>query len=106
MTTANEKLCLIGITEYQNNAIVSKELLKQPNGRIVAFAFDEGQELSEHTVPFDAFVTILEGGATITIGGTPFDLSQGEAVLMPANIPHAVKANGRFKMMLCMVRSS
>lgn len=106
MTTANEKLCLIGITEYQNNAIVSKELLKQPNGRIVAFAFDEGQELSEHTAPFDAFVTILEGGATITIGGAPIDLSQGEAVLMPANIPHAVKANGRFKMMLCMVRSS
>lgn len=106
MTTVNEKLNLISITEYQNAAIVSKELLKQPNGRIVVFAFDEGQELSEHTAPFDALVAILEGAATIRIGGTPFDLSQGEAILMPAHIPHAVKANGRFKMMLCMMRGA
>jgi len=86
--------------------IVSKELLKQPNGKIIAFAFDEGQELAEHTASFDAFVLVLEGGATIRIGGHPFELSRGEAILMPANVPHALKANSLFKMMLCMLKAA
>ncbi len=91
--------------DYQKDAIVSKELLKQPNGKIITFAFDEGQELSEHTAPFDAFVTVLEGGVTIRINGDPSELSEGESILMPANVPHALKANGRFKMLLCMIKA-
>ncbi|WOO40658.1 cupin domain-containing protein [Rubellicoccus peritrichatus] len=101
-----EKIKLAESIEYQKDAIVSKELLKQPNGKIITFAFDEGQELSEHTAPFDAFVTVLEGGVTIRIDGDPSELVQGESILMPANIPHALKANGRFKMMLCMVKKA
>ncbi len=102
----SEKLNLSNSIDYQSDAIVSRELLKQPNGKIITFAFDEGQELTEHTAPFDAFVTVLDGSVTIRIDGKPSDLSQGESILMPANIPHALKANGRFKMMLCMIRKN
>lgn len=90
---------------YQEEAIVSREIVKNPNGRIVVFAFDAGEELSEHTAPFEAFVTILDGNATISISGTPYLLGTGDSILMPAHIPHAVKANGRFKMMLNMIRA-
>lgn len=100
-----EKLKLCAIIDYQKGAIVSKEILKQPNGKIITFAFDEGQELSEHTAPFDALVTVLEGGVTIRIDGQTHELTQGEAILMPAKIPHALKANGPFKMLLCMIKA-
>ncbi len=100
-----EKSNLSESIDYQDDAIVSKELLKQPNGKIITFAFAEGQELTEHTAPFDAFVTVLEGKATIRVEGKPSELSQGESILMPAGIPHAVKANGPFKMMLCMIKA-
>ena len=101
-----EKLNLGQSIDYQEDAIVSKELLKQPNGKIITFAFDEGQELSEHTAPFDAFVTVLDGGVTIRIGGKASELTEGESILMPAGVPHALKANGRFKMMLCMIKAA
>lgn len=101
----SEKVKLCASIDYQNGAIVSKELLKQANGKIITFAFDDEQELSEHTAPFDAFVTVLEGSVTIRIDSQPHELTQGEAILMPANIPHALKAtHGPFKMMLCMIR--
>lgn len=100
-----DKINLAGSIEYQQDAIVSKELLNQPNGKVITFAFDKGQELSEHTAPFDAFLTVLEGSVTIRIEGQPSDLTQGESILMPARVPHAVKANSPFKMMLCMIKS-
>lgn len=99
------KLKLSESIQYQQDAIVSKELLKQANGKIILFAFDQGQELSEHTAPFDALVTVIEGGVSIHVGGNPSELTKGESILMPANIPHALKANGRFKMMLCMIKA-
>lgn len=91
--------------EYQVDGIVSKRIIQQEKGNITLFAFDEGQKLSEHTAPFDAVVQVLEGNAEIVIGGNAFQLSQGEAIIMPANISHAVNANQRFKMLLTMIRS-
>jgi quercetin dioxygenase-like cupin family protein len=99
-----EKLTLAETIDYQDGAIVSKEIVNQSGGKIITFAFDAGQELSEHTAPFDAFVTALDGRAVITIEGNPFELKVGESILMPAYIPHALKADERFKMLLCMIK--
>jgi quercetin dioxygenase-like cupin family protein len=93
-----------GLVKYQTDAVVSRTLIKKPTGTVTLFAFDEGQELSEHTAPFDALVHVLDGETEITISGKPLRLSAGQMVIMPANKPHAVKAVGRFKMMLVMVR--
>jgi quercetin dioxygenase-like cupin family protein len=86
------------LVEYQDDAVVSREVLKKPTGSVTVFAFDEGQGLSEHTVPFDALVFVLEGEAEITIAGKPHCLNVGEMILMPAREPHALKALRRFKM--------
>ena len=93
------------LAEYQNGAVVSREVLKRPTGSVTVFAFDEGQGLSEHTAPFDALVFVLEGEAEITISGKPHRLKGGEGILMPAREPHALKALRRFKMILTMIRS-
>jgi quercetin dioxygenase-like cupin family protein len=90
---------------YQAGSVVSRVLIKQKGGSVTLFAFDGGQELSEHTAPFDALVSVLEGEVEVTISGTPLRLGTGEMVILPANQPHAVKAITRFKMMLTMIRS-
>ena len=95
----------LGLTGYQEGAVVSRALLKRGGGTITLFAFDEGQSLSEHTAPFDAVAHVLEGEADITIAGTALTVPAGEMVLMPANQPHAVTARTRFKMLLTMIRS-
>jgi quercetin dioxygenase-like cupin family protein len=95
-----------GLVNYQAGSIVSREILKQPTGRVSLFAFDAGEGLSEHTSPFDALVHVLEGQAEITISGKPHPVSAGQLILMPANQPHALKAVQRFKMMLIMIRGS
>jgi len=94
-----------GLVDYQADAIVSRVLVKQPTGSVTVFAFAEGQSLSEHTVPHDALVHVLDGAAEITIGGTLHHVPAGEAILMPANTPHAVNAAKRFKMLLTMLRA-
>ncbi|MBE0639355.1 MAG: cupin domain-containing protein [Bacteroidales bacterium] len=91
--------------EYASGAIVSKTIIKKSSGNITLFAFDESQELSEHTAPFDAVVYVMDGKAEIAIDKKPFILNQGETIIMPANIPHAVKAVEKFKMMLVMIKS-
>ncbi len=96
----------VGLTAYQDGAVVSRTLLKRAGGTITLFAFDEGQSLSEHTAPFDAVAHVLEGEVDITIAGISHTVSAGEMVLMPANQPHAVSARTRFKMLLTMIRSS
>ena len=96
---------LAGLVEYQDGAVVSRTLLKKQTGSVTLFAFDRGQELSEHTVPHDALVCLLDGEAEITIAAVLHHLKTGDTVLMPGNQPHAVKATGRFKMMLTMIRS-
>src|SRR3954447_1059829 len=93
------------LAAYQAGAIVSRTLLKRPGGTITLFAFDGGQALSEHTAPFDALVQVLDGEAEVTIAGTPLRIATGQAVLLPANQPHAVAAPVRFKMLLTMIRS-
>ena len=96
---------LAKLVEFQGGAVVSRTLIKKPTGTVTLFAFDEGQELSEHTAPFDAMVQVIEGKVQLTIGGKPLEAVAGQMVVMPAGIPHAVKATGRFKMLLTMVRS-
>jgi quercetin dioxygenase-like cupin family protein len=95
---------LASLVDYQDGAVVSREIIKQKTGTVTVFAFDEGQGLSEHTAPFDALVYVLDGEAEITISGKPFHLKQGEMIIMPANEPHALKAVKKFKMLLIMIR--
>jgi quercetin dioxygenase-like cupin family protein len=93
------------LVNYQDGAIVSRELVKKPTGTVTVFAFDEGQGLSEHIAPFDALVQVVEGEVEICISGQPHRVTGGEMILMPAHQPHALKAFTRFKMMLTMIRS-
>ncbi len=90
---------------YQTGAVVSRTLIKSPNGSVTVFAFDKGQELSEHTVPFDALVFILDGTAEIRVSGVAHEVSAGQVIRMPAHQPHAVRAVERFKMLLSMVKA-
>ena len=92
------------LVDYAAGSIVSTKLLQVPSGSLTLFAFDEGQELSEHTAPFDAIVHVLDGRVELRIGGTAVQAVAGESVLMPAGVPHAVKAGERFKMLLTMLR--
>lgn len=90
---------------YQSGAVVSRTLVDEDGGTVTAFAFDEGQGLSEHTAPYDALAIVIEGRVDIKISGESFHLSEGEMIIMPANKPHALKAVTKFKMTLIMVRS-
>lgn len=96
---------LADLVDYQDGAVVSRTLIKQPTGTVTLFAFDAGQELSEHTVAHDALVQVIDGRAEITVGGTPHALSGGDMIVMPAHAPHAVRATARFKMLLTMIRA-
>jgi quercetin dioxygenase-like cupin family protein len=89
---------------YSDGSIVSKQLIKKDTGTITLFAFDKGQSLSEHTAPFDAFIQIVDGKAECIIGGNPVIVSKGEFIILPANIPHAVNAVEKFKMLIVMVK--
>lgn len=93
------------LVNYQDGSVVSREVVKKPTGSVTAFAFDEGQGLSEHTAPFDALVQVIKGDVEITIAGIPHLLHSGEMILIPARQPHAIKAITRFKMILTMIRS-
>jgi quercetin dioxygenase-like cupin family protein len=110
MTTAGENLLgqaltLVDLVQYQPGAVVSRTLIDKKIGTVTLFAFDDGQGLSEHTAPYDAFVQIVDGAADVTIAGTPHRVSAGQMIIMPANIPHALRAAGRFKMLLVMIRA-
>jgi quercetin dioxygenase-like cupin family protein len=90
---------------YQDGSVVSRMLVYKPQGTITIFAFDAGEGLSEHTAPYDAIATIIDGEATITIAKKEFPMSTGQMIIMPANIPHAVMAVQRFKMVLTMIHA-
>jgi quercetin dioxygenase-like cupin family protein len=90
--------------DYNDGAIVSKSVLRKPAGNVSLFAFDKGEGLSEHSAPFDAMVLVIDGKAEIIIGGESHYLSQDETIIMPANIPHALRATERFKMVLVMIK--
>jgi quercetin dioxygenase-like cupin family protein len=90
--------------EYQDGSIVSKTIVKKEKGNITLFAFDKGQALSEHTAPFDALISVIDGKSEVIIGGNSNIVESGQIILMPANIPHAVNAIEKFKMMLIMIK--
>ncbi len=91
--------------QYQEDAVVSRELIQKTTGTVTLFAFDKNQGLSEHTAPYDALVMITDGQAEITVSGVKYELKAGEMLLMPANSPHALKAIEPFKMVLTMIKS-
>lgn len=95
---------LAGLVEYQSGAVVSRTILKRSTGNLTLFAFDRGEGLSEHTTPHDAFVLLLDGAAEIVIGDRTVRAEAGEAVLLPADVPHALHAVEPFKMLLAMIR--
>jgi quercetin dioxygenase-like cupin family protein len=95
---------LAALIQYQDGAIVSREVVSQPTGTVTAFAFDEGEQLSEHTTSFDAMVIDLDGEADISIGGELNRIKPGEMIIMPASVPHALRAVTRFKMLLVMIK--
>lgn len=96
---------LVELVQYGEGSVVSRTLIQNEAGTVTMFAFDAGQGLSEHTAPFDALVQVVDGSGEFIIGGQPCPAAKGQIVLMPANIPHAVKAHQRFKMLLTMLRS-
>ena len=113
MATENEKkpklqagqvLDLVKLVEYGEGAVVSRTLVENNAGTVTLFAFDKDQGLSEHTAPFDALVQVVEGEGEFIIGGETNQVGKGQLILMPANIPHALRANTRFKMLLTMLR--
>jgi len=97
-------LKLADMVDYQEGSIVSRAIVDKKAGTVTLFAFDEGQGLSEHVAPFDALVYIIDGEAEITISGKTVHVREGEITIMPAHEPHAVRAIGRFKMLLTMIR--
>ena len=98
-------LRLADLVTYQDGSVVSRQITKADAGNVTLFAFDRDQELSEHTAPFDALAHILDGSAEIRISGKSFHLEDGDAIIMPANEPHALRATAPFKMLLTMIRN-
>lgn len=96
---------LVSLIDYSADAIVSKTILDKPAATVTLFAFDKGQKLSEHTTPYDAIVQVVDGKAIITIAGNENKVSAGALIIMPANVPHAVSAEEKFKMLLIMIRA-
>ena len=93
------------ITKYEEKSVVSRELIKKESGTVTMFAFDENEGLSEHSAPFDALVQVIDGRVEIKIDNEYYNLSTGEIIIMPANIPHALKALTKFKMILTLIKS-
>jgi len=97
---------LVTLAAYTDGGITSKALVSNSGGSITFFSFDKDQALSEHSAPFDAFVQVLEGKAEIKIGGEPKTVAAGEFIIMPGNVPHALKALEKFKMLLVMIKAN
>ena len=104
MTPANEVFDIAGMVDYAEGSIVSRTLVESKGGTVTLFALDAGQSLSEHTAPFDALVFVFDGEGEFTVGGKAHRVATGQVLMMPADIPHAVKAEEPFKMLLTMLR--
>ena len=100
-----KKQQLVDLVEYSKDSIVSKTIIDKTSGTITLFAFDKGQKLSEHTSPYDAVVQVLDGNARLTIDGREINVPAGNIIIMPCNVPHAVTAEEKFKMLLIMIRT-
>lgn len=104
-TEAGNKFKAAEAISYAQGSVVSKTIIKKSTGTVTLFSFDAGEGLSEHSSPHEALVQVLEGSVEITIGGEPVTITAGESIILPANIPHALKAVERFKMLLTMIKS-
>lgn len=104
-SSIGQALTINDLTAYQPGSVVSRTLIDKKIGTLTLFAFDQGQGLSEHTAPYDAFVQVLDGSATITIGGKEQQVDAGQMIIMPANVPHSLRAEQPFKMLLVMIRA-
>jgi quercetin dioxygenase-like cupin family protein len=104
-TLPNEGATLANLIETQKSAIVSRTILDRPSGSVTLFAFDEGEQLSENITPFDTMVYLVEGEAEVTLSGQSYNLKEGEMLIMPAYLPHSIKATQAFKMLLTMIKS-
>jgi len=101
---AAEKFSMTDKVSYAEGSIVSKIIIRNDKGNVTLFAFDKGENLSEHTAPYDAIVQVLDGQGEVLIDGKSFELNVGESIIMPANIRHAVVATEKFKMLLTMIK--
>jgi len=97
-------LVLRDLVNYQDGTVASRMVINRKAGSITLFSFDEDEGLSEHTAPYDAVVTILDGECEVWVAGKTFQMKEGETIIFPANAPHALSAITRFKMMLIMIR--
>lgn len=97
-------LDLKDLVQYQEGTVASRMIVNRKVGSITLFSFDEDEGLSEHTAPFDAVVTILDGECEVWVAGKTYQMKEGETIIFPANAPHALSAVTRFKMMLIMIR--
>lgn len=104
--TAGEVSALDTLVTSTAHGIASRVLARTSAGNITLFAFDAGEELSEHTAPFDALVLTVSGALVLTIGGVDVRTAPQTIVLMPANVPHAVKAVEASRMLLIMLRDA
>ena len=98
-------LITVEIIEYIPQSVVMKTILKKSTGNISLMSFDTGEGLIERTMPFDTFAQVIDGQATIVISGTSHLLRTGESIVIPAHAPNLVKPNGRFKMILTVIKS-
>lgn len=98
------KEVLVDSITYQDNSIVSRQILKKPNGNITLFAFDKDESLAEHTSPYESIVYMVDGEMEITIGGIKHQVATGEDIVMPPNISHGLKALIKSKILLTMIK--
>jgi quercetin dioxygenase-like cupin family protein len=105
MDLIGNALTMSDLVAYSEGSVVSKTLIDKKVGTVTLFSFDAGQGLSEHTVPYDAFVQVVDGEALVTIEGSEHTVAAGQMIIMPANKPHELKAVKPFKMLLVMIRA-
>ena len=92
------------LVNYQDGTVASRMVVNRKAGSITLFSFDENEGLSEHTAPYDAVVTILDGECEVWVAGKTYSMKEGETIIFPAGVPHALSALTKFKMMLTMIR--
>ncbi len=92
------------LVQFAERGIVSKTVFESPSLKLVHFSFEPGQALSEHSAPFDAVIHVLEGSATVKLGGVDHDARPGALYVMPAGLPHALTAKEKFVFLLTMVK--
>jgi quercetin dioxygenase-like cupin family protein len=100
---ASDPARLADLVAVADGAIVSRTLVAEAGGRIVLFAFDTGQALTEHTTPFEAVVQVLDGALAVTVGGERHAVRAGEVIRMPGGVPHALQAGEPTRMLLVML---